>query len=77
MPVVLLTARGGEGIAFPWLRKEYFPATDDDYKAQGIRAWLRKDCLHDKKCRVLFECGIKPQCREDAAASFLHGVSSK
>lgn len=62
MPVVLLTARGGEGIAFPWLRREYWPVRDDDFKAHGINAWLRKECLVDRKCRVLFDCAIRPQC---------------
>lgn len=63
MPVMLLTARGGEGMAFPWLRSEYWPVADADFKEQGIRAWLRKDCLVDRKCRVLFECSIHPHCR--------------
>ena len=62
MPVVLLTARGGEGIAFPWLRREYWPVQDADFKAHGINAWLRKECLVDRKCRVLFDCAIRPQC---------------
>lgn len=63
MPVVLLTSRGGEGTAFPWLRGEYWPVADADFKAQGIRAWLRKDCLVDRRCRVLFDCSIHPHCR--------------
>jgi hypothetical protein len=63
MPVVLLTSRGGEGMAFPWLRREYYPAQDDLFVAQGIHPWLRKDCLVDRKCRALLECAIKPQCR--------------
>jgi hypothetical protein len=63
MPVVLLTARGGEGIAFPWLRREYWPVQDADFKTHGINAWLRKECLVDRKCRVLFDCAIRPQCR--------------
>jgi len=62
MPVVLLTSRGGEGIAFPWLRREYWPARDDAFAAQGIRVWLRKECLVDRKCRVPFECTVLPQC---------------
>jgi len=63
MPVVLLTSRGGEGMAFPWLRREYWPVADTDLKEQGIHAWLRKDCLVDRRCRVLFDCSIHPHCR--------------
>lgn len=63
MPVVLLTSRGGEGIAFPWLRREYWPTPDADFKAHGINAWLRKECLVDRKCRALFDCAIHPHCR--------------
>jgi hypothetical protein len=62
MPVVLLTSRGGEGIAFSWLRREYWPVRDEAFEAQGIRAWLRKECLVDRKCRALFECVVRPQC---------------
>lgn len=63
MPVVMLTARGGEGLAFPWLRREYWPMQDSAFEAQGIRVWMRKECLFDKKCRALFQCAIRPQCR--------------
>jgi len=66
MPVVLLTSRGGEGMAFPWLRREYWPVQDAGFAAQGIRAWLRKECLVDRKCRALFECAIRAQCRPHA-----------
>jgi hypothetical protein len=62
MPMVLLTSRGGEGIAFPWLRREYWPVPDDEFAAQGIRVWLRKECLAGAKCRALFECTVVPQC---------------
>jgi hypothetical protein len=63
MPVVMLTSRGGEGIAFPWLRREYWPVRDEEFKAHGINTWLRKECLVDRKCRALFDCAIRPQCR--------------
>ncbi|TFH30318.1 MAG: hypothetical protein E4H00_05370 [Myxococcales bacterium] len=64
MPAVLLTSRGGEAEAFPWLRKEYWPVPDAAYQAQGIRVWLRKECLVErKKCLALFECEATSACR--------------
>jgi hypothetical protein len=67
MPVVMLTSRGGEGIAFPWLRREYWPVRDQAFEAQDIHAWLRKDCLVDRSnCRVLFECAVRPRCLSHA-----------
>ena len=69
MPVVMLTSRGGEGMAFPWLRREYWPVRDQAFEAQDIHAWVRKECLMDHKCRVLFECALRPQCRSPARRS--------
>jgi hypothetical protein len=69
MPVVMLTSRGGEGMAFPWLRREYWPIRDQAFEAQDIHAWMRKDCLTDRKCRELFKCAVRPQCRPRAGVS--------
>jgi hypothetical protein len=72
MPVVILTSRGGEAAAFPWLRREYWPVPHKAFAAAGIRTWLRKECLVDRTCRALFGCTVRPKCwpRPENARSF-------
>lgn len=68
MPAVVITSRGREESTLPWLRKEYWPVRDEPFNDQGIRVWLRKECLASpRKCTVLFECAGTPRCRSGLA----------
>jgi hypothetical protein len=73
MPAVLLTARGGEALTFPWLRKEYWLTPDEAFSRQGIRVWLRRECLlAGRRCPGLFECYGTIECRRGEAPASPH-----
>jgi hypothetical protein len=62
MPGVLLTSRGGEGKAFPWLNTEYRRFEDKAFKLHGIVVWVRKKCIADNRCSEAAECDVTPEC---------------
>ncbi len=62
MAGVMLTSRGGEGKAFPWLASEYRRFEDKEFKMQGINIWVREACIADRACTDPFHCAPKPEC---------------
>jgi hypothetical protein len=67
MPGVLLTSRGGEGKAFPWLMTEYRRFDDKAFKLHGIVVWVRKKCIADNLCQDPTACAVAPECGGDEA----------